>query len=89
MVVVTTQVPGMSQELYEGMSAQMITVLKGMPGFIAHAGMQVPGGWQIIEFWQSREQFDAWYDGVVKGPATAAGLEPTFSFTEAAAIVTP
>ena len=88
MVVVTSVVPGMTQEMYEGMSAQMMAVIKAMPGFIAHAGMQIPGGWQVVEFWQSREQFDAWYESGVKASVAAAGLRPIFTYAEATQIFT-
>ena len=50
MVVVTSVVPGMTQEMYDGMSVQMIPVIKGMPGFIAHAGMAIAGGWDPLEW---------------------------------------
>jgi len=78
----------MTAEMYQGMSDQMLPVVKTMAGFIAHAGIPVPGGFQVIEFWESRENFDAWFNGVVKPAAEAAGINPTTTYQEAHQIVT-
>ena len=88
MVVVTSVVPGMTAELYNGMSVQMLPVIKTMPGFIAHAGMAIAGGFQVIEFWESQEHFDAWYNGTVKPAAAAAGLAPLMTYVPAENIIT-
>jgi hypothetical protein len=44
-------------------------------GLIFHASGPIDGGWGIIDFWQSREDFDASATGMPEGMA-AAGLAP-------------
>jgi hypothetical protein len=43
-------------------------------GLLYHASGPVDGGWGIIDFWESREDFDAFAKGFPEGMA-AAGVE--------------
>ena len=69
-------VPGMTREQYNRMSERMLVEIKRQRGFLAHAGMPVPGGFQVVEFWESQETFDAWIKNAVMPAATAAGIAP-------------
>jgi heme-degrading monooxygenase HmoA len=73
-IVIRAKVPGMTQETYDRMSVQLLEQIKTKKGFIAHAGCPVPGGWEVVEFWESQEDFDAWIKGTVMpaaGPQNA------------------
>ena len=44
-------------------------------GLLFHASGPIDGGWGIIDFWESRADFDAFAPKIVDGMA-AAGAEP-------------
>ena len=79
-VLMIGEVPGLTEEMYGGMIAQLMPVLQGSKGFIAHAGGPSPsGGWQVVEMWESMEDGDAFFEGSVK-PNLPPGIEPQRSY---------
>jgi hypothetical protein len=64
----------------EGVDAEQFDVIErsvdpdGNPpnGLIFHASGPIEGGWGVIDFWESREQFDRFAEERI-GPAVAAG----------------
>jgi hypothetical protein len=50
---------GGSQEQYEAVNAQMNVQAEPPDGLIFHAGGPIDGGWGVIDFWESREKFNA------------------------------
>ena len=73
-IVIRARVPGMTPETYERMSVQLLEQIRKQKGFVAHAGVAIPGGIEVTEFWESQEAFDAWIKGTVLPASTAAGL---------------
>lgn len=59
---------GGTQEQYDAMHAQMGVEENPPEGLIFHAGGPTNEGWGIIDFWESREQFDRFLEGRI-GPA--------------------
>jgi quinol monooxygenase YgiN len=61
MLVQTYEYPGVTQAQYEGAFAQL--ELNGsMPeGCLAHVAGEMPGGWRIVEVWESQEDFDRFH----------------------------
>lgn len=60
-VVVTLEIPGGTQEQYER-TTRSIQGAEWFPpeGFIAHsAGPDGTGGWRIVDFFETREHFEA------------------------------
>ena len=45
-------------------------------GLLFHASGPIDGGWGIIDFWESRADFDAFSRSIAEGMA-AAGVEPS------------
>jgi hypothetical protein len=45
-------------------------------GLLFHASGPIDGGWGIIDFWESRADFDAFSSRIVAGMASA-GVEPS------------
>jgi heme-degrading monooxygenase HmoA len=86
-VIITSCVPGMTAEMYDGMAAALNPVLRSSPGFVAHAAAPIPGGFLVTELWESEEAFAAWFNGHVRGPAQAAGLSPINTITPAHNII--
>jgi len=59
---------GGTQEQYEAMNAQM-NVEGDLPeGLIFHAAGPIEDGWGVIDFWESREHFDRFFQNRI-GPA--------------------
>jgi heme-degrading monooxygenase HmoA len=69
-------VPGMTREQYNGMSETMLVEIRKHRGFLAHTGISIPGGIQVVELWESQEAFDKWIQGTVMPASKAAGLPP-------------
>ena len=46
-----------------------------------HANGPVPGGWRVTEVWDSRADFEAWFETSVK-PQFAGGPMPSITFDE-------
>jgi hypothetical protein len=74
-VMITSDVPGMTREMYDGMASELLPLLVKRPGFIAHAAWPVGGGWQVMEIWDSAANCDSWLAEVVM-PAMPEGATP-------------
>ena len=67
------KLPAVTQELWD--TAHMNATRTPPEGLIFHASGPINGGWGIIDFWESREKFDAFATGMPEAMA-AAGLAP-------------
>ncbi|MER8041963.1 hypothetical protein [Streptomyces sp. NPDC094032] len=63
-VIVTVEIPGGTQELYERTTAAVTAApWWPMPGFRAHAaGPDGSGGWRVVDFWDSEDEFLAFIE---------------------------
>jgi hypothetical protein len=65
-VLVTNEMPWMTEEQYGGMAGVLLPRLQTAAGFLAHAaGPRDGGGWQVTELWASQQAHDAWFDASV------------------------
>ena len=65
-VMVTSDQPGMTQEMYDTVSREALPLLSKRSGFIAHAAWPIEGGWHVMEIWASAsEQAEAAQEIVV------------------------
>jgi hypothetical protein len=64
-VMITAELPGMTQELYERLAPYILEQVRENAGFIAHAAGPIEGGWQVTEIWTSQAQHDAWFSASV------------------------
>ncbi|KQX59417.1 MULTISPECIES: hypothetical protein [unclassified Streptomyces] len=63
-VIVTLELPGGTQEQYEE-TTRMLRATDWFPpkGFIAHAaGPDGTGGWRVVDFWESEDDFLAFVE---------------------------
>jgi len=58
-------------EQYDAMHSEMKVDADPPEGMIFHAAGPIADGWGILDFWESRAQFDAFLESRI-GPATAA-----------------
>ncbi|MFI8522703.1 antibiotic biosynthesis monooxygenase [Streptomyces sp. NPDC085481] len=63
-VIVTVEIPGGTQEIYERTNQRITTASWWPPeGFLAHAaGPDGSGGWRVIDFWESEQAFQAFVE---------------------------
>jgi hypothetical protein len=62
---------GATAEQYDAVNAEMGVEADPPEGLIFHAGGPIDDGWGVLDFWESRAQFDAFLEGRI-GPAIAA-----------------
>ncbi len=60
-ISMTGDIPGMTQQQYEGALKDVMPKMKAARGFIAHTGAPIPGGWQVHEIWESQEAWEKFY----------------------------
>ncbi|MFB7517683.1 antibiotic biosynthesis monooxygenase [Streptomyces sp. NPDC056144] len=63
-VIITVEIPGRTQAEYEETHAELAAAEWWPPkGFIAHAaGPDGSGGWRVVDFWESEEDFLAFLE---------------------------
>jgi biotin transporter BioY len=52
-VLMTSEMPGVSQAGYDHLAQALLPVLRSTDGFIAHAAGPVDGGFRVTELWES------------------------------------
>lgn len=86
-VLMTARIPGATQELMDGVTAQLGDALRNSPGFVFHVNGPIEDGWQVVEVWDSRADFEEWFENNVK-PAFPDGVPlPSLSFHETHAVI--
>jgi hypothetical protein len=65
---------GLTQEQFDAAHDHINPDRSAPPGLIFHASGPIDGGWGIIDFWESRDAFDAFQDQIQAGMA-ASGVE--------------
>src|SRR4051812_5651405 len=87
-ILMTAEVPGMTQEMVDGMTEQLEELQKGQPGFVVHANGPIDGGWSVTEVWEAEENWDAWFEGTIK-PNLPEGIEPRIETRELNHVLLP
>ncbi len=67
-------IPGMTQEVYEGLFQQVGAQLRVAPGFIAHIACPAADGWDVIEIWESEEAAMTWLNEKIFPMMQGAGV---------------
>ena len=74
-VGIRIKLPGITQEQFD-LAHDHINPSRTSPaGMIFHSSGPIDGGWGVIDFWESRADFDAFSSQIAAGMA-AAGVEP-------------
>jgi hypothetical protein len=74
-VGIRIKLAGISQEQFDHVHDKVNPARTAPKGLLFHASGPIDGGWGIIDFWESRADFDAFAPRIVEGMA-AAGAEP-------------
>jgi hypothetical protein len=75
-VGIRIKLPGITQEQFDEAHDQINPDRTAPKGMIFHASGPIDGGWGIIDFWESRADFDAFAVQINAG-MEAAGIHPT------------
>jgi hypothetical protein len=73
-VGIRIKLPGVTQEQFDHVHDLVNADRLAPPGLVFHASGPIDGGWGIIDFWESRADFDAFQPRIQEGMA-ASGLE--------------
>ena len=74
-VGIRIKLPGVNQEQFDKVNAH-VNAGGGQPqGMIFHASGPIDEGWGVIDFWESRADFDAFFGSRVKAAVDATGVE--------------
>ncbi len=65
---------GVTQEQFDAVHDHINPERTVPKGLVFHSSGPIDGGWGIIDFWESREDFDAFHDRIPAGIA-AVGVE--------------
>jgi hypothetical protein len=87
-VMIIAENPGQTQQGYDGMLAVLAERIRAAPGFIAHTGFAVEGGWRVVELWQTKEQANQFFAKHVV-PHLPPGVHPKRSVQELHSLVNP
>jgi heme-degrading monooxygenase HmoA len=65
-VLVRMIAAGMDAATYDQVSKQLADLVKKQPGFVMHIAYPSTGGFSVGEVWESRGQFETWFNENVK-----------------------
>jgi hypothetical protein len=69
------KLPGITQEQFDLAHDHINPDRSTPPGMIFHSSGPIDGGWGVIDFWESRADFDAFSVKILAG-MEAAGAQP-------------
>src|SRR5713226_2877828 len=64
-VLVISELPGVTSDVAEQW-APMMARLRRQPGLVIHADGPTERGWRVISIWDSREDFERFFDSAIK-----------------------
>ncbi|MGH8987493.1 MAG: antibiotic biosynthesis monooxygenase [Acidimicrobiales bacterium] len=65
-VLVRLSVSGMTADVYDTVSEHLTPGLLAAPGFVVHVAFTGDDAFHVSEIWESREDFQNWFDTSVK-----------------------
>ncbi|MGH9046149.1 MAG: antibiotic biosynthesis monooxygenase [Acidimicrobiales bacterium] len=77
-ILVRMTAAGMTKESYDAVSEHLTPLLEAAPGFKLHvAFLSDDGAFHVSEVWQSRADFDNWYENNVKPNVPGVAVDST------------
>jgi hypothetical protein len=73
-VRIHTTLPGINQEQFEAINTLLVAG-EAPKGLLFHSSAPIEGGWQVIDFWESRQAYDEAMP-VVQKAIESAGVTP-------------
>ena len=75
-VGIRIKLPGINQEQFDKVN-EHVNPTDTPKGLIFHSSGPIDDGWGVIDFWESRADFDAFFGSRVKAAVDASGVEMT------------
>ncbi len=75
-VGIRIKIPGVTQEQFDAVHDHVNPDRDPPSGLLFHASGPIDDGWGIIDFWESRADFDA-FEGRIAAGIEAAGVHPS------------
>jgi heme-degrading monooxygenase HmoA len=76
-ISMTNTAPGMPAEAYDEVMANVAEPMRRSEGFISHTAQISPDGVTVTEVWETREQWQQWFDVSVRPHLPPGAPEPT------------
>jgi hypothetical protein len=73
-VGIRIKLPGITQEQFDEVNKHVDPIGNPPKGILFHASGPIDDGWGVIDFWESRQAFDA-FQPRIQEAVTAAGVE--------------
>jgi quinol monooxygenase YgiN len=86
-VLMTAQIPGATEEMIDGMRP-LLNKIREQKGFVIHTNGPVPDGWRVVEVWDSKADFESWFEAYVKPAFPEGAPAPVIAFDELNDVVT-
>jgi hypothetical protein len=67
--------PGMTQEQFDAVNTHVDPAGDPPKGLLFHASGPIDEGWGVIDFWESRADFDAFQEARIQPSVAAAGVQ--------------
>jgi hypothetical protein len=74
-VGIRVKLPGVTKEEFAALQDKVNPDRSAPPGLLFHANGPIDDGWGIIDFWESRAEFDAFLESNVEPGMAAAGVQ--------------
>jgi heme-degrading monooxygenase HmoA len=74
-VGIRIKLPGVTQEQFDKVNEHVMGSGGLAKGMIFHSSGPIDDGWGVIDFWESRADFDAFFGSRVKAAIDATGVE--------------
>jgi hypothetical protein len=88
-VLVTAEIPGGDAAQAEGWAARAADALRASPGFVAQVDHPADGGWRVVSIWDSADDFQRYFDRVVRPNLPPGAPVGNQTIVEATHVVTP
>ncbi len=88
-VLMTSEMPGVTDEGYQHLAAALVDTLVSSDGFISHAAGPTESGYRVTELWESEAAHHAWYSAHVVPAMPSGAPSPTITYRMITNVVTP
>jgi len=74
-VGIRIKLPGATADQFDAAHDHVNPERSAPPGLLFHASGPIEGGWGVIDFWESRADFDAFFESRIQPGMEASGIQ--------------
>jgi hypothetical protein len=75
-IAIVIEIPGGTQAQYETVMQKLQLGGKPPAGGLYHVAGPMEGGWRVVDVWESKEAFEAFYNAKLKKALQETGVPP-------------